>query len=399
MHLFIMIRQGPKHACGCPYTCRMNADLLSTLVHATLPANEVQPALMNIDLLPRDGQSSSLLLSLLVRLLILGEDELYIRYYTLQVLTPIIESRLVRPKKDSDTCYAFWVGGVLRILGANKFIDESTLREFLLTCQSKYGGFSNNDILLFQLRHCTLKNLLNINILLFRSSEEIRNFQKLKAKKDAKGEKLSSEEIVQPRVPLSDCLNSFSSPEDVQGFYSRRCARTTDLTSFLDNYQVLHMRKFVMEAGWVPKKLEVYIDVDDIIDISHMRTKGLQPVEELLPEDGPRGHEEAVKVLANEDIVSQLAGMGFNHLRCQKAAINTSNVGVEEAMNWLLSHMDDLYIDAPINKESGNNGVDPSKIATLVFFGFEEEIAKKVLKALVVSNIQCRLEIYVLKLW
>ncbi|CAI9273640.1 unnamed protein product [Lactuca saligna] len=47
-----------------------------------------------------------------------------------------------RPNKTSDTCYAFWIGGVLRILGAHKFIDEKTLREFLLTCQSKYGGFS-----------------------------------------------------------------------------------------------------------------------------------------------------------------------------------------------------------------------------------------------------------------
>lgn len=47
-----------------------------------------------------------------------------------------------RPNKISDTCYAFWVGGVLKILGANKFIDERSLREFLLTCQSEYGGFS-----------------------------------------------------------------------------------------------------------------------------------------------------------------------------------------------------------------------------------------------------------------
>lgn len=45
--------------------------------------------------------------------------------------------------------------------------------------------------------------------------------------------------------------------------------------------------------------------------------------------------------MANEDIVCQLVSMGFNQLHCQKAAINTSNVGVEEAMNWLLSHMDD----------------------------------------------------------
>ncbi|KAM7460284.1 hypothetical protein LguiB_036332 [Lonicera macranthoides] len=47
-----------------------------------------------------------------------------------------------RSNKSSDTCYAFWVGGVLRILGAHKFIDEEALRIFLLTCQSQYGGFS-----------------------------------------------------------------------------------------------------------------------------------------------------------------------------------------------------------------------------------------------------------------
>ncbi|XP_051116566.1 geranylgeranyl transferase type-1 subunit beta [Andrographis paniculata] len=47
-----------------------------------------------------------------------------------------------RPNKPSDTCYAFWIGGVLRILRADKFINERALRGYLLTCQSKYGGFS-----------------------------------------------------------------------------------------------------------------------------------------------------------------------------------------------------------------------------------------------------------------
>lgn len=56
--------------------------------------------------------------------------------------------------------------------------------------------------------------------------------------------------------------------------------------------------------------------------------------------DGER-EVEVQKILPNEDIVSQLVAMGFNYLHCQKAAINTSNAGVEEAMNWLLSHMDD----------------------------------------------------------
>ncbi|KAI7746151.1 hypothetical protein M8C21_018001 [Ambrosia artemisiifolia] len=140
------------------------------------------------------------------------------------------------------------------------------------------------------------------------------------------------------------------------------------------------MRKFVMETGWVPKKLDVYTDVDDIIDITHMRSKGLQPGEDLLPEDAS-GIEEESKVLPNDDIVSQLASMGFNRLHCQKAAINTSYAGVEEAMNWLLSHMDDPDIDAPIPKLTKINDAEPSKVATLVSFGFEEEIARKALKA------------------
>ncbi|GMY08578.1 geranylgeranyl transferase type-1 subunit beta isoform X1 [Fagus crenata] len=47
-----------------------------------------------------------------------------------------------RPNKDSDTCYAFWIGATLRILGGHKFIDEKALHGFLLTCQYEYGGFS-----------------------------------------------------------------------------------------------------------------------------------------------------------------------------------------------------------------------------------------------------------------
>ncbi|XP_054823051.1 geranylgeranyl transferase type-1 subunit beta isoform X2 [Prosopis cineraria] len=42
-----------------------------------------------------------------------------------------------RPNKVSDTCYAFWIGAVLRILGGHKFIDKGALRGFLLACQSE----------------------------------------------------------------------------------------------------------------------------------------------------------------------------------------------------------------------------------------------------------------------
>ncbi|XP_059591656.1 ubiquitin carboxyl-terminal hydrolase 14-like [Vitis vinifera] len=63
-----------------------------------------------------------------------------------------------------------------------------------------------------------------------------------------------------------------------------------------------------------------------------MRSRGIQPGEELLPEAVDEGKVESEKLLANEEIVAQLVSMGFNHLHCQKAAINTSNAGVEEAI-------------------------------------------------------------------
>ncbi|WOG94806.1 hypothetical protein DCAR_0314103 [Daucus carota subsp. sativus] len=58
-----------------------------------------------------------------------------------------------RANKDSDTCYAFWVGGVLKIIGAHKFIDQRASRDFLLTCQSQFGGFSKFPCQLPDLYH------------------------------------------------------------------------------------------------------------------------------------------------------------------------------------------------------------------------------------------------------
>ncbi|KDP46400.1 hypothetical protein JCGZ_10240 [Jatropha curcas] len=64
---------------------------LETLVSALTPIdhakglkNEVQPALMNTDLLSRESENISLLLSLL------SEEDFYVRYYTLQILTALL---------------------------------------------------------------------------------------------------------------------------------------------------------------------------------------------------------------------------------------------------------------------------------------------------------------------
>ncbi|KAI3468701.1 hypothetical protein Pfo_025364 [Paulownia fortunei] len=57
---------------------------LSPIEHAKASKNEVQPASMNSDLLSREVESISLLLSLL------SEEDFYVRYYTLQLLTALL---------------------------------------------------------------------------------------------------------------------------------------------------------------------------------------------------------------------------------------------------------------------------------------------------------------------
>lgn len=49
-----------------------------------------------------------------------------------------------RPNKAEDTCYSYWIGGTLRLLGnsEDRLLDQSALRDYVLRCQSIHmGGF------------------------------------------------------------------------------------------------------------------------------------------------------------------------------------------------------------------------------------------------------------------
>lgn len=59
--------------------------------------------------------------------------------------------------------------------------------------------------------------------------------------------------------------------------------RTSRLASMPD-YLMLHLKKFTLREDWVPIKLDVSVDMPDILDLSSLRGTGLQPGEELLPD-------------------------------------------------------------------------------------------------------------------
>jgi len=47
-----------------------------------------------------------------------------------------------RANKPPDTCYSFWIGAAIEILGGYEFVDFDTHKKFLYSTQTIYGGFS-----------------------------------------------------------------------------------------------------------------------------------------------------------------------------------------------------------------------------------------------------------------
>jgi ubiquitin carboxyl-terminal hydrolase 5/13 len=98
---------------------------------------------------------------------------------------------------------------------------------------------------------------------------------------------------------------------------------------------------------------------DDSIALDKYIGQGLQPNEVPLSEtDTAAGEKERVNLIYvlqadilrisasalpefDANAMSQLEGMGFPTVRCQKALLATGNNSAEAAMEWLFAHMDD----------------------------------------------------------
>ena len=81
--------------------------------------------------------------------------------------------------------------------------------------------------------------------------------------------------------------------------------RTTRLATFPD-FLVIQLKKFTLREDWVPIKLDVSIEMPDVLDLSMLRASGPQPDEEMLPEI----NENPPPVVFDQVVLSQLADMG-----------------------------------------------------------------------------------------
>ncbi|NWQ62998.1 UBP13 hydrolase, partial [Neopipo cinnamomea] len=231
-------------------------------------------------------------------------------------------------------------------------------------------------------------------------------------RREAEAARRPPPELVRAKIPFSACLQAFSEPSNVEDFWSSALqaksagVKTCRFASFPE-YLVVQIKKFTFGLDWIPKKLDVSIDMPDFLDISHLRARGLQPGEEELPDiappivipDDPKGIYclPASSLDIDESSVMQLAEMGFPLEACRKAVYYTGNLGAEVAFNWIIAHMEEPDFAEPLVIPAfgevassgaaalGTVGLDnqppEEMVAIIISMGFQRNLAIQALKA------------------
>lgn len=149
----------------------------------------------------------------------------------------------------------------------------------------------------------------------------------------------------------------------------------------------------------MPIKLDVEVEMPDVLDLSPLRGAGPQPGEEPLPE--LVGNPPPVPAM-DAQVLSQLIDMGmkiafgiteafifclfagFSPEACKKAIFYTHNSGLEPATMWLMEHITDSDLSEPFvppGTEAAAFVPNPDALPMIMGMGFTREQATKALKA------------------
>ncbi|VDD79527.1 unnamed protein product [Mesocestoides corti] len=211
------------------------------------------------------------------------------------------------------------------------------------------------------------------------------------------------EDQVYLKVSLEACLVRWAEHETITDFVppatnppgQRTTAlRSSRLATFPDLLCV-QMLKFTLGDNWVPRKLNVAIQLDPQsedgrprpdwrIDLSVLKAPGgLQPGEVPMPEDSADSLSRQPQQQAqfDEQAVEQLMTMGFSRNACVRACLATSSV--EAASNWLMEHLDDADLNDPINvtsTEPASVTVNEDSLNMMLEMGLAPDIATRALQ-------------------
>nr|CAH7755522.1 unnamed protein product [Callosobruchus chinensis] len=136
----------------------------------------------------------------------------------------------------------------------------------------------------------------------------------------------------------------------------------------------------MLREDWVPIKLDVSIEMPDVLDVSMLRGEGPQPEEELLPEPEVKPPMPAM----DQAVLTELENMGFPPESCKRAVFHTNNTGLEAATAWIMEHITDSDFSDPFvppGTESAGFTPNTDALNTIMGMGFTQEQATKALKA------------------
>jgi len=228
------------------------------------------------------------------------------------------------------------------------------------------------------------------------NKEELKAYEARKAEATKNGSKLEPGDIVRPIISLQDCLKLFLQNELVSDFYSSatksrvNAIKSTRLSTFPD-FLLIQAKKFEHAADWSPIKLDISLQVPDVLDIKELRGTGLKPNEKELADESAAGATAVPDIALNENVISQLMDMGFSLDGSKRAAYHTRDSNdAEAAVNWAVSHMEDSDFNTPFTIPSNKPQVAAAKketsfseesISSIVSWGFTRFQAIKALEA------------------
>uniref|UniRef100_A0A182QI34 Ubiquitin carboxyl-terminal hydrolase n=1 Tax=Anopheles farauti TaxID=69004 RepID=A0A182QI34_9DIPT len=227
--------------------------------------------------------------------------------------------------------------------------------------------------------------------------DEVKQYEAERAAAEREGRRLDPDALVRPRITLAACLDTFAQAELVEQFYStaigaKTTAKKTTKLASMPDYLLLHLKKFTLKEDWTSLKLDVAIDIPEVLDLETLRGTGKQPHEEELPDIAGR---EPTPPPMDPEVMDQLLGMGFPPEACKRAIFFTKNTGIEPATQWIMEHIADADFASPFvppgtgGKSGAGAGAaaaaaafvpDPVGLEMLMGMGFTDRQATKALK-------------------
>jgi len=151
-----------------------------------------------------------------------------------------------------------------------------------------------------------------------------------------------------PTVTFQACVDAWSDSHTISdvrwdhiGYNVVGPATETLKFKNFPRYMIIRLQRYELGQDWTPRKLEVNVDIPEFIDLNHLKSRGPQDGESIIPDIEENLHT-AVNAsqisIIDESAVSQLQEMGFSENGCRRALKVVGGSDIEAAMNWIFEH-------------------------------------------------------------